>query len=352
SGTLTKTIIVTQPSSVSRFSVADALDEYPDDGSPQTLEVSSDCDWYVKLNFGHGIVASFDTGGSGDGTFHFSLIDNDPVVVYGRPCATFVFYSPTGEFAPVSRTVKLPATAWDYNPAVHDGWAGSNIYWDGSKLTFDDVGDTTHQYYQGLHFKWGSLYGYGYNSVNNSGCTYVPDPASATGWSVDTGLDWNNIPYADGDFGGFFFNSALYGIHEPSAGKGDICRYITEANGGALHGRKWRMPVNSEFAGWKNSSGSFDDVSGMVDSADGTWVNSANDNPGWTLEHNGKEAFFPASGVYAGMLTVVGPNGIYWMSNAYYSYSYYLIFFSYEIRVDEVYNMRAFSFSVRCVREQ
>jgi hypothetical protein len=38
-------------------------------------------------------------------------------------------------------------------------FAGSNIYWNGSKLTFDDHGDYTNTKYQGVYFKWGSLIG-------------------------------------------------------------------------------------------------------------------------------------------------------------------------------------------------
>ncbi|MCD7940392.1 MAG: FimB/Mfa2 family fimbrial subunit [Bacteroides intestinalis] len=46
----------------------------------------------------------------------------------------------------ITKKIKI-TQASQYYPEPHKGWAGSNIYWDGSKLTFDDVGGTTGQKY-------------------------------------------------------------------------------------------------------------------------------------------------------------------------------------------------------------
>ncbi|MDR1882670.1 MAG: hypothetical protein LBR26_07800, partial [Prevotella sp.] len=303
-----------------------------------------------------------DASGSGNGNFKFTLIDNDPVAVYGTPFAIFTFYSPTGEFEPVKRTVKLPATTAEYHPATHGGWAGCNIYWDGSKLTFDDVGETAHQYYQGVFFMWGSLYGKDANQESNfsyweaNNICYSPDPLSSAGWLLER--DVSELQPIIGNVDNSYDNAILYALHDPLAGKGDICRYITEVNGGALHGKKWRMPTSVEFAGiYTKSGGIFDNATSSASSSDGTWVNSTKNYPGYTK--NEGNVFFPASGFrQAGgdgeyyYLTNVGSSGFYWSSSAlgYYD-AYNLSFFYNETLHENNSSDRYQAYPVRCVAE-
>jgi uncharacterized protein (TIGR02145 family) len=364
SGALTRTVTVTQPAAAvaKTFTVANALSVYPANGGLQTLAVTSNCEWYATVDYlKSDIVVSFDAGVfTGNKNFGFTLIDNDPAVVFGDDLsATFTFYSPANEFTPVSRTVKLPAASEPYNPDSPNppnGWAGSNIYWDGSKLTFDNVGVTTHQYYQGVYFQWGSLWGLdaSYPASGNwstSKTVYKPN-AAANGWTSATGYAWTAIPYAgSSDVGtGTTSSDNLYGIHNPSTGKGDICRYITDVAGGSLHSKKWRMPTYNEFsnAGWASSkTGTFSDVSNSASSATGTWQNS--NYPGWRTTSG---VFFPASGYRrtfsTGYLNYVGDNGFYWSSSALVGDGASFLTFA-STYGDAYMNPRGDGMSVRCV---
>jgi hypothetical protein len=260
----------------------------------------------------------------------------------------------------VKRTVKLPATTAEYHPATHGGWAGCNIYWDGSKLTFDNVGETAHQNYQGVFFKWGSLWGldpsYGndYEYWNNN-IAYVSDPSA--GWSVNNTCSWNSIPYNDANDWSYDYSwSCLYEEHNPLAGKGDICRYITEINGGALHGKKWRMPIKAEFEGNYTKSAEYLDYLVIENSPAGTYPVTS----GYTK--TGDNVFFPATGYrsendgYLDFGLLYSFSGVYWMSSPtespyvagymlFNGYGYGYIYGGYGIN-------KNFALSVRCVAEQ
>jgi hypothetical protein len=126
-------------------------------------------------------------------------------------------------------------------------WAGSNIYWDGSKLTFaaqDDPQIATKKYYQGLFFKWGSLIGLSPKSGEWS-ATNAAYTATSTYTDLTT---YANIPYAN-DFEVVTpFTDSILGrdYHEPSLYKGDICKYISDL-GNAPGNYNWRMPTSSDF---------------------------------------------------------------------------------------------------------
>jgi hypothetical protein len=260
----------------------------------------------------------------------------------------------------VKRTVKLPATTAEYHPATHGGWAGCNIYWDGSKLTFDDVGETAHQYYQGVFFKWGSLWGLdpSYSNWSTTKKIYVPAPASATGWSSTTSCtenEWDEyIPYAE--FTIIHTRTRLYEEHNPLAGKGDICRYITETNGGALHGRKWRMPTSAEL---DDSDGAMTDwtITGTFSLNDYTSNNLTDGtyeiNSGYMKYGN---IFFPASGIRYSNYDAYRPGSInntemtgnYWSST---THAKMLFFKSDNINMNDYYHP-SYACSVRCISEQ
>ena len=172
---------------------------------------------------------------------------------------------------------------WDKAPGKHSGWAGSNIYWDPIKeiLTFDDNGDDrSHENYQGVFFKWGSLVATsptdswnntdGEFFLNNpslstsdknlSKVIYVPNTNSSTngGWNpnIKSNNRWANIPYVkDGFYNTFPMTEEahkrayLLEVHNPTKNIGDICKYITDQGWAprADEGIKWRMPTSNDF---------------------------------------------------------------------------------------------------------
>jgi hypothetical protein len=137
-------------------------------------------------------------------------------------------------------------------------WAGSNIYWDGDRLTFDVMGETDHALYQGVFFKWGSLVGvspaeyWDTSGTNSTATVYVPtyqsgNPTASTWRSGPAGVEvgnWASIPYI------IPTNTSETYLHENSTPafyggmKGDICRYIGETGAGP---RGYRIPKRSDF---------------------------------------------------------------------------------------------------------
>ena len=253
----------------------------------------------------------------------------------------------------------------EYYPPRHSGWAGSNIYWDGSKLTFDDVNVRTHEKYQGVYFQWGSLWGLAPNGSDqtiwgtnhtvyllNNDCTYRADVG---------GHVWGGIPRV-GDAEAITGNppsgkedkdrNYLYEITDGSTGKGDICRYLTEQAGGLIHGRKWRMPTRREFEDCYNSMHSGN--SNVAVSSDGAGKQSM--TAGRTMD--GK-VFFPASGYRKegdGLLCYVDSRGYYWtgtpnrIKDSNYIYGGNWDFWSNYEGKDSG-SLRSYGYSVRCVAE-
>jgi hypothetical protein len=144
-------------------------------------------------------------------------------------------------------------------------WAASNIYYDGSKLTFKEYNypcDNGEDMYQGVFFRWGSLVGLdpGTGLVssllsaiwNDNNMIYSPiydsgTPTNST-WTPETGKVWNDadMPYVTGGTGDASTDN-LASESTPAnyaARKGDICRYLTAT--GAVQG-SYRMPVLNEL---------------------------------------------------------------------------------------------------------
>jgi hypothetical protein len=234
-------------------------------------------------------------------------------------------------------------------------WAGSNIYWNGSKLTFDAHGTRTKEMYQGVFFRWGSLVGIdpsykggvAWNTNSSTGnVLYTPTynsttPTSST-WSSGKGKTWSdaNIPYTDDDFG---YDPSVDCFALPATAdyankKGDICRYLSRTGAGPAG---YRMPTNWELyfgsndfsaptIGYDNSSwagstlaghwtriGAVEDWvdgSGSATKSDGTLVLTTGGNYSdyTTFPASG----FRGSGVNAGELGSVGGSGRYWSSSA------------------------------------
>jgi hypothetical protein len=143
-------------------------------------------------------------------------------------------------------------------------WAESNIYWNGTAMTFDTT-DQGHQGYQGLYFKWGSLVGISPTPVGNfDSDTPVYNAGQSTSSSY---ANWDAIPYMSD-----LYVTNIVGYNLPSL-KGDICTYINNA---------WRMPKLGEFGstrtiwaanqeGWEKG-GTFGEETTLYDNleADGT----------------------------------------------------------------------------------
>ncbi|MBP1613688.1 MAG: hypothetical protein H6Q13_1136 [Bacteroidetes bacterium] len=255
-------------------------------------------------------------------------------------------------------------------------WAGSNIYWDGTKLTFDaapvDPANPTtqelaNQKKQGVCFQWGSLVGM---SLSSTYVTYTPTynsttPSSST-WSTGS-TTYANIAYFTDDVtnGGqtnTFLNDAARNADINYANKkGDICQYLSKT--GAVSG-SWRMATAEEFntagldgnasVSWTTATtpwayfGSFGDQTASVNTQ-GTFSISS----GGTYIISGNSTSFPASGYRnsSDALYLVGQNGHCWSSSAYTgsTYGYSLGFISSVVYPANI-NSRQFAFAVRCVQ--
>lgn len=238
----------------------------------------------------------------------------------------------------------------EYYPEAHKGWAGSNIYWDGSKLTFDDVGDQTHRYYSGLCFCWGSLLAIGYPSdTSYCGVLYSLDGReSSFGYSAwaswayfQGGIVTSNPPPGKTERD----RAYLYEITNVFAGVGDICKYMTLkgwAPGSPV--KKWRMPTSNEFE-------AVNDYSPWID---GSNAMNSYGTANVTAGRKKKDVFFPAAQVFYldGSLSDHAI-GLYWSSSSGSISDAYNLHFSsylYQIYPSEQWNRRS-GFTVRCVAE-
>jgi hypothetical protein len=295
---------------------------------------------------------------------------------------------------------KIPVFVPGYNYVLRvririPRWAGSNIYWDEiseptkPKLTFDLEGTTTHQGYQGVFFKWGSLVGISPALTSGAGNSdrdfdsntpiYVPygypsDPK----WEPTTGFakgytSWGNnttddtdIPYMDPRYTGADYgrnNTSLMDAtwNDPvmyQSLRGDICQYLG-ATDAALAG--YRMPTSYEFGsittdnsvnidGWttggdSNINYSLGDVYGSTD----LWSSGH----AWAKNSTMGNVTFPVSGyrtVSDGTLSATGYTGCYWSGSAYSSTH------GHDMNFDNSYvhpgsaHTRSYGYSVRCVR--
>ena len=147
-------------------------------------------------------------------------------------------------------------------------WSGSNIFWDGTKLTFKPEGTPlSQQGLQGVYFPWGSLIGISPTGAPNGGFSelltilYIPDAisytwsttnASAKGWTrfdirriLGGGTLVSNDWLDNHESRNYLYSEA----HNPIDTIGDICHYISQYE--AYHSNatfgNWRMPNSREF---------------------------------------------------------------------------------------------------------
>jgi hypothetical protein len=257
-------------------------------------------------------------------------------------------------------------------------WAESNIYWDGTKLTFVPHGypcNYDENYYQGLHFKWGSLIGIAPVGTSFSSTTPVYEYSGGQ-WNKTTKSGWSAIPYATSTGTPGFDQDNLAG-YDPATNLtyGDICRFIGEHGGPS----GYRMPKASEF--FTDSSLDF----GAIDWDGGgsigfSWGDAAaEDAVGWhwyssggtvsssNESDNGKRLIgltvgdyatnygrtFPASGFRGNTLPIlynVGTTASYLSSSAGSAEAIICSYYSLKLSIYVL--QRAYASSVRCVLDQ
>jgi hypothetical protein len=254
-------------------------------------------------------------------------------------------------------------------------FAGSNIYWKAvasgpqapGYLTFDGVGETAHQMYQGVFFMWGSLVGispagdHGV-AVNSTSKIYVPtfNSGSNPTWATDDDL-LANVPFVKDIFPGDFLDpSGTYLMDNDrntstcwNDKKGDICRYISENGYGP--GGNYRLPTGYELgtpmgittyivldygtSGWTRigttwaGSGNYTSVPSTY--GDGTFLISCGaSNNGFVFPASGnKLATTTNNGGGDSYLSNVNGSGFYWSGTArgtfdppYFPVTYYMAY--------------------------
>jgi hypothetical protein len=259
------------------------------------------------------------------------------------------------------------------------GFAFSNIYWDGGKLTFDTA-DKGHQGYQGVFFKWGSLVGISpagafpgstdiYVPVVNSilsNSTWDPTTCNARNWTSwgENTYTSADIPYLDPSFNGYgtvaFGRNNRYAIdadrNDPTTMwakyRGDICQYLSAT--GAVIGN-YRLPTSAELGpatGWTMGSAEEDNSLG---NAGGTVdLLNATNNRAWAKNSTLGDVVFPASGyrIYnAGTVYRVGRNGDYWSGSADSATDGYNMFFNINDMSPYGVRARSYAFPIRCVQD-
>ncbi len=222
-------------------------------------------------------------------------------------------------------------------------WAGSNIYWDGTKLTFDTETSYANNTKQGVSFRWGSLVGV---SLSSTYVTYTPTYNSTTpsnsSWTQGS-TSYSSITHftdnlANGSQTNIFLNDAAQNTDANyTAYKGDICQYLSKTQ--PLLG-SWRMPTVKEYnsaglahntsVSWTNSTvpwASFGSFAAQISNVNAQGTISI--PSGGTYTVNGSSSF-PASGCRSpdGTLLNVGQSGYYWSSSAYSSTEGYYLYFN------------------------
>jgi hypothetical protein len=289
-------------------------------------------------------------------------------------------------------------------------WAKSNIYWDEveQKLTFDTY-ENSHQGYQGVFFKYGSLVGVSPARVGGSDDyagqdvpIYVPvveaplensfwvattGPAVTTDipgaahnwttWGENTNAD-TDIPYLDRfDYAGSDYSnrSNMHAIdlalNDPETMwakyRGDICQYLSAT--GSVEGN-WRLPTSADFGtinttswassnptttansdGWIKGMDPFPTANTAVGKADGT-ADIVAANLGSAISRPLGDLIFPASGYRNGrngVLANVGSMGYSWSGSANSTVYGYRLYFTNSV-VQQMGSIRSAGLSVRCVR--
>ena len=336
---------------------------YWTNGNTYTFNVRSNADWRIKsitenITTGSGSLLNLQTSdnlrvgtvgsiNTGTGTpVSFSVVSN---IVSMAGQISVVFESPDSpkKFNDVTLVLNIIN---EYYPKAHQGWAGSNIYYDSASghLSFDDVGVTTHKTYQGVYFQAGSLYGISPVGVFSLATVLFP-PAGGTTLNIA----WSAIPYATASVSSSppsgktnLDRAYLYEITNEATGVGDICRYLTQ-KGWAPQGKKWRMPTSNEF----NDVSSYTIVGPFVSYTSAEPFGIQIFDRGYNKSGIGSP-FLPASGYRDPTLVQIGTNGMYWSSSADGTDSYGMTFANNNFITPNYKLLRQLGFSVRCVVDE
>jgi hypothetical protein len=210
-------------------------------------------------------------------------------------------------------------------------FARSNIYWDGSKLTFVPAGtDGSKEGYQGLFFFPNSLVGI--------------SPAGAP----ESALDSSTPCYKAGGWGPTYFSSLA---DVPGAFAGEICQYIDP---------DYRLPKSEDFLPYGNwvTQGSFSSTAITTDKTDGTYDFIA---AGYGYLTNGNIRLPPSGqrgeiGGYSmpNVLRYAGLYARYWTSSVVGGTNHVFIVFGHNggpsITVSNIYR-EYMATPIRCVRD-
>lgn len=352
--------------------LADGLSGYnPPDGRTYSFKVKSNTDWRIKS-----ISEQITNGGTGTTLLNLQASDNLRVGTTGtnntNPGTTITFRSINnmtlaGNITVVFESVDTPKKFEDvtlvlnlmneYYPKPHLGWAGSNIYYDdvNKRLTFDDVNVTEHSKFQGVFFRWGSLYGISPQGVWSGSTTMYPPAgnqasASSLGYSVYENVPYlKNIKVESNPPSDKEKEDRAYLWEVTKGNTGDICKWLTQ-KGYAPSGKKWRMPTSKEFeeASSYSHTGTFGSKTSTNES--GMFVL----NMGYTKNDIGNP-FFPAAGGRSTMGSLASPGGLgqsgrYWSATISVNYqdAMYLSFNNSSLNPSNMVP-RANAFPVRCV---
>ncbi|MGL5705078.1 MAG: hypothetical protein ACRDD6_07315 [Tannerellaceae bacterium] len=209
-------------------------------------------------------------------------------------------------------------------------FADSNIYWDGSKLTFDysesGSGQAATQQ-QGVFFKFGSLLAIGADGVVISNPLLLPKNVPFI-----KKMPTNNINY-----------NLLVNKHDPAKNLGDICKYLSD--NGMVPPGDWMMPTAIQMMYLAKKA-----------KKKGPWIGlNTIQQDGRALVNSGysflDKYFLPASGFLSYTnyrLSEMGNGGYYWTSSPASSLPYILAV--QEIKVRET-KAEGFALPVRCVKK-
>ncbi|MDR2627948.1 MAG: hypothetical protein LBC40_07945 [Dysgonamonadaceae bacterium] len=278
-------------------------------------------------------------------------------------------------------------------------YAGSNIYWDDTQLTFKKhgyIGEENENMYQGVFFKWGSLVGispaqtassiyfsagtkngadgtpiYVYTSngwEKTNVATATDDPTKYGAFNADPGSGtdderaWSRIPYyvhPTGDYYGSpyvnFFDENSVGDNTAMSNIGDICRFLDsdyrlptadEMSFGGKGFRSWNYNESIVENKWSRLGPETWNTDFSLAAADGRSVSIT---AGGTIFG----ATFPASGrrTDSGRLASVGSSGFYWSGSVLHSTTdaYNLRFFTTMAYQSDEYFL--VGYPVRCVKK-
>ncbi|MDR0940493.1 MAG: fibrobacter succinogenes major paralogous domain-containing protein [Mediterranea sp.] len=230
-------------------------------------------------------------------------------------------------------------------------WAASNIYWNGTTLTFDKF-PKGNEGYQGVYFRWGSLVGAGVAPDGAVTKLYAPLSTKGpnTGYVVTTERkQYGSVlsPNPNGNAATAISLYKRYAAENDGSNHGDICAYLTYG--------QWRLPTIQELNTLRTDPGdpwqgdSYDYSGNYFTGDDAT---SPTGTSITTKLWGTSQARFPASGFVDGgsqRLSSVG-SGYYWSSSD--ATNVRVMYFDTHTIDPSRNEQRDFELPVRCIRNR